>query len=325
MGNNEVSFQNTDKPIYKDFFFKNKFVKNLEIHHTIWKGKDSNNSFSLRDKNTTKEEIPNILQNTFGIRDKERFIDKYKESISGDGQEWKRITTLHSSSLIALLCFYSVSKEHPLKIGDYTYEESFFEVKTFVHDDHKSNMDIVLRGFNTKTNKNAVLFLESKFTEFLTGGKKDEISIDAYEDEYNKLSLFENTIKNIKFSKNEKYICIEPEKPRKYPIYCDGIKQMLSHYIGVRNYVTEKYVEHENFKYAENEEVILGEIMFDFKGEVAYSEKKLQNYKNVYSELANKINEHQSQVRILENVITYQEIFSGDFIKEKEIKDFYNL
>lgn len=65
MGNNEVLFKNTDKPIYKDFFFKNKFVKNLGIHHTIWKGKDSNNSFSLRDKNTTKEEILNILQNTF--------------------------------------------------------------------------------------------------------------------------------------------------------------------------------------------------------------------------------------------------------------------
>lgn len=70
---------------------------------------------------------------------------------------------------------------------------------------------------------------------------------------------------------------------------------------------------------------MLGEIMFDFKGKITKCEEKLQNYKVVYSELANKINEHQSQVRILENVISYQEIFSGDFIEEKEIKNFYKL
>ena len=325
MENKKASLESANNPIYKDFFFNNKFVQTLEIHNTIWNGKDSNNSFSLKDKNTQKEEIPNILQRTFGIKEKNLFIKKYNEAISGDGQEWKRITTLHSSSLIALLCFYSVSKEHPLTIGDYTYEQSYFEVKTVVHYSHKSNMDIVLRGFNNKTGKKAVLFLESKFTEYLNCSKKDDISIDAYENEYNKLTLFKNSIENIKFSKGEKYICIESVNPNEFPIYCGGIKQMLSHYIGVCNYATEKYAEHKSFKYADDEEVILGEIMFNFEGLITNSLKKLKNYMKVYSELAKRINEHQSRVRMLEKIITYQEIFSGDFIKENKIKQFYKL
>ena len=121
MENKKASLESTNNPIYKDFFFNNKFVQTLEIHNTIWNGKDSNNSFCLKDKNTQKEEIPNILQRTFGIKEKNLFIKKYNEAISGDGQEWKRITTLHSSSLIALLCFYSVSEKHPLSIGDYIF------------------------------------------------------------------------------------------------------------------------------------------------------------------------------------------------------------
>lgn len=330
MGNKET--RRTANPIYNKFFFKNDFVQELKqekkIHPTIWRKRKSDRSFCLID-GSTKEEIANILQDTFSIENENLFKIKYKEAISGDGQEWKRITTLHSSSLLALLCFYSVSKERPLSIGDYIFNESFFEVKTVVHDSHKSNMDIVLRGANKKTGKKAVLFLESKFTEYLNCGRKDGISIDAYNDKYNELSLFDKPIKNILFGKNDKGIFIEAENSRKTPIYCEGIKQMLSHYIGVSNYATQKSAEHKIFKYADNEEIILGEIMFDFKEPIIKSSDKLKNYKQVYSELAKRINEHQCNIRMLDEVMTYQEIFTNkdnsNFIKEENIKRFYNL
>lgn len=325
MENKEASFNSTDKPIYKDFFSKNNFVQGLKIHPTIWREKESKNSFSLIDKETPKKEIPKILQKTFGIENKVLFKTKYKEAISGGGQEWKRITTLHSSSLLALLCFYSVSKERPLSIGDYIFNESFFEVKTVVKDSHKSNMDIVLRGVNKETGEKTVLFLESKFTEYLTCSKKNNISIDAYYDKYNELSLFDKPIKNILFGKNDKGIFIEAENPKKFPIYCEGIKQLLSHYIGVNNYVTKKSAEHETFKYADNEKILLGEIVFDFKEPIRKSSDKLNNYKQVYSELAKRINEHQNQIEILNKVMTYQEIFTDNFIKEENIKQFYKL
>lgn len=330
MGNKET--RRTVNPIYNNFFFKNDFVQELKqekkIHPIIWKKRKSDSSFCLID-GSTKEEITSLLQDTFGIENEPLFKTKYKEAISGGGQEWKRITTLHSSSLLALLCFYSVSKERPLSIGDYIFNESFFEVKTVVKDSHKSNMDIVLRGVNKETGEKTVLFLESKFTEYLTCSKKNNISIDAYYDKYNELSLFDKPIKNILFGKNDKGIFIEAENPKKFPIYCEGIKQLLSHYIGVNNYVTKKSAEHETFKYADNEKILLGEIVFDFKEPIRKSSDKLNNYKQVYSELAKRINEHQCNIRMLDEVMTYQEIFTNkdnsNFIKEENIKQFYKL
>ena len=334
MENKRTLLNITDNPIYKDFFFKNDFVVNeLEKYPTKWRrGEESKNSFSLSNKDTyektdisdVKKYISDLLQKTFGIENKELFGRKYEEAISGDGKEWKRITTLHSSSLIALLCFYSVSEEHPLSIGDYVFKESFFEVKTVVHDGHKSNMDVVLRGINKKTGKKVVLFLESKFTEYLNCGKKGDIS-KAYNDEYKKLSLFDNPIESISFGNDGEFIYIKSNKPRKFPIYCGGIKQMLSHYIGVRNYAIQKNVGHQKSKFVDNEEILLGEIMFDFNGAITNSSEKLDNYKKVYTELAKRINNHQTQIRMLNEVMTYQDIFSGDFIKEKKVKQFYNL
>ena len=335
MENNKASLESTNNPIYKDFFFKNDFIQKLvqkqKIHPTIWRDRESVNSFSIRNRSTEKNKKPiicRILQETFGIENEHLFKIKYEEATSGEGQEWKRITTLHSSSLIALLCFYSVSEKHLLSIGDYIFNESFFEVKTIVKDNHKSNMDIVLRGFNNKTGKKAVLFLESKFTEYLNCGKKGDISIDAYKDEYEGLSLFDRPLGKTLFSQDDKGICINAENPRKTPIYCGGIKQMLSHYIGVGNYATQKSAEHSIFKYADNEDILLGEIMFDFQEAIRRSSDKLENYKKVYSELAERINRHQCHLKMIDRVMTYQQIFIEDnpnFIKEENTKQFYNL
>ena len=118
------------------------------------------------------------------------------------------------------------------------------------------------------------------------------LGLDAYKDEYEGLSLFDRPLGKTLFSQDDKGICINAENPRKTPIYCGGIKQMLSHYIGVGNYATQKSAEHSIFKYADNEDILLGEIMFDFQEAIRRSSDKLENYKKVYSELAERINRH---------------------------------
>ena len=59
----------------------------------------------------------------------------FKAATSGDGDERSKIVTLHSSSLLAFLCFYDVSN-HPITIDkDKTeYNEVMFEVKNDVID-----------------------------------------------------------------------------------------------------------------------------------------------------------------------------------------------
>lgn len=315
--------------VYNGYFANNTLFRKWNELGLIYNTNGSKNSFCLKTKTTNRNNIPSLLVERFGIKDIDLFTTKYEEAISGDGQEWTRITTLHSSSLIALLCFYSISENNKLKIGDYLFHESFFEVKTQVYESSDSNMDIVLRGFDNNGNK-IVLFLESKFSEYLKSGKKDNISKCAYEKTYNKLSLFDNNpIEKVEFSNTDGKICISPKYPRKEPIYCEGIKQMLSHYIGVCHYSQNRQnalvEQHPRFKADTGEKVILGEIMFDFEDN--YTNKKLDNYKTAYRALAHRINSMQ-QVFMLENVVTYQEIFRNvvnRVIKEKTISELYNL
>lgn len=319
--------------VYKSFFAENDIVKEWNkdglVHKTFWQGRPSNNSFSLKEQNTYRYEIRNILIERFGIIDEELFKTKYNEAISGDGQEWTRITTLHSSSLIALLCFYSVSKDNPIKIKEYTFTDSFFEVKTQVYQDSESNMDVVLRGVDEQGQK-VVLFLECKFSEYLSTGQHKGISRDAYWEKYKELGLFDKKeVGNVIFRDDNKEIILSPKD--KVLVYCSGIKQMLSHYIGVSNYSTYRnkvLAEHQRFKANEDERVLLGEILFDFGYNI--TGEKLGNYKISYSSLAAIINEKESSkgIKMFDDILTYQDVFidnNSEVIKEENIKDFYKL
>lgn len=324
------SLTKSTNKVYKEFFAKNNLVKEWIgkglIHKTYWRKNNSYNSFSFKEKNIYRIGIPRILIDRFGIQDEVLFITKYLEAISGDGQEWSRITTLHSSSLIALLCFYSISKKNSIEINGYSFEESFFEVKTQVYQDSESNMDVVLRG-KDKDGKKVVLFLECKFSEYLSCGQYKGICKETYEKPYKELGLFEGTpIDHVKFE-NEDEIAIKPLDGKQ--IYCGGIKQMLSHYIGVSNYSLHRdnaLTEHQRFTANPDETVLLGEILFDFGGNITGT--KLENYKQAYTSLAKKIN-NTHKIVMFENALTYQEVFSAEsnsnVIKEKNIRNYYAL
>ncbi len=93
-------------------------------------------------------------------------------AVSGSGQEGRRITTLHSSSLCALLHFYNIEEEPLLKLTldtnkktrSVTFTQSFFEYQTPVFN-YPSNMDVVLLGKDDE-GEEVALFLESKFSEY---------------------------------------------------------------------------------------------------------------------------------------------------------------
>lgn len=327
-------FSKSNNIVYRLFFANNnqlkEWNKNGFIHKTVWHGEESSNSFSLKDKNTYRNEIQHILISRFGIKDIDLFKTKYTEAISGDGQEWTRITTLHSSSLIALLCFYSISKDNPVKINGYTFDESYFEVKTQVYQDSESNMDVVLRG-KDECGQKVVLFLECKFSEYISTGQYKGISKTAYKVKYENLGLINgsSTIDNVTIDEVEDGLVILPKDKKQ--IYCGGIKQMLSHYIGVSNYCSNRngaLAEHQRFVADPNERVLLGEVLFDFGPDI--TGQKFENYKNAYTSLARIINEKEGKdgIEMLKEVLTYQDIFvikNSDVIKEENIKKFYNL
>ena len=327
--------KNSNNRVYSGYLASNDIVmawaEDGKIHKS-WSdtySRLSDNSFCLEPRKADGKGEGNIntLCKLFGIVDRELFEKKYHQAVSGDGQEWKRITTLHSSSLLALLCFYSVSEDHPLKYKDYRFTESLFEVKTPVLGTHNSNMDVVLRGKNMLTGKNVTLFLESKFSEYLNSGKYEGISADVYRETYSELGLLGNqtAIMPLVFKEESNGITISSEK-RGY--YCGGIKQMLSHYIGVSNYRNDgatATTKKRSFRWQDGEEVILCEILYRLPRKVdAYD--KFGKYADAYRQLATIINSKQDSFKMIDEVLTYQELLGdGKFIKEDTIRKFYSI
>lgn len=259
---------------------------------------DSVNSYRFSG-NEDKDQIL-ITQFKIGKEDQKQFKDKYDMAVTGDGQEENRITTLHSSSLCALLHFYNVEK-HALTLEFKTknnkngeikrrvrFTKSVFEFKSPVID-NPSNMDVVLIGKDETSNKDVVLFLESKFAEYyLSAGTTCRgISRNYLNNKYTQ-ALYKNNIGAleliIKDSKKDSAKFDLVTKDPNEPFYIAGIKQMISHYCGVRNLLDMKEDARDKYPYFEgnNSEkdkkiseilekiqkeaiVILGEIVFDYK------------------------------------------------------------
>ena len=138
-----------------------------EVISTKDRGSHKESEWSKSFKCEDGEDVFGTIQRIFGIRKLARGL--FESATSGDGNEKSRILTLHSSSLLAFLCFNGVAN-HPITIDGIVYDEVMFEVKNDVIDaslGKPSNIDVLLMGDNRKK----LLFLESKFTEYLSGGK----------------------------------------------------------------------------------------------------------------------------------------------------------
>ena len=329
--------EETTNPIYTEFFSKSKLEAKVD--------QLSKNSFCFINPEVKYNEREGVvlkkLKEVFGI-DSNTFDTKFRQAISGDGQEVKRISTLHSSSLAALLLLYSVSEKNKLKCTldgkAYTFHDCFFEVKTNVKDSHFSNMDIVLVGKNSE-GRDVLFFLESKFSEYLNTGMCNNISIDAYKKSYDELGLIDdNAIQGLLIQDGigkDNLKCLQIKSSSDEPQYCSGIKQMISHYIGITNFIS-KGVDALDPKQIQDFEtivnlrddakIILGEVLFAFDDKVDKGKTKFSRYSSIYRDLAKvlELKKKSSRLHILPEVLTYQELLK-DFKIDSKVKDFYQL
>ena len=268
-------------------------------------------------------------------KNKDTFAKKFQMACSGTGDELKKITTLHSSSLCALLFFFNVDNKKLVipSLSEYEFTESFFEFKNKVIR-YPSNIDVVLLGKNIKTGKKVILFLESKFSEYITGiGKIKASKIESYfkTDRYS-APIYESIDKeeNFDFDFNKKDGFYNSKK------YNEGLKQMISHYYGIRRFMKGEFVDdnenvYKNIREYGAEEIILGEILFDNFAKDNKLEEKLKDYKKAYSKLAEIIKEQYEkdetkpeniEFKVLEKSLSYSELekYISDFPK---IKKFY--
>jgi hypothetical protein len=326
MTNQELIREAIDKgpqPIYK--LFDNERVatvlSKVTLENTPFHGELSNKSLRILCRNKHKGDD---LADIFGL-DRYVFKQKYHDAVSGDGQEARRIRTIHSSSLISLLCFYWVSETRPLSLDldgrAVTFTKSAFEVKNDIAGSiHPSNIDVVLFGKELVTGKPTVLFLESKFSEYLNWGRYSGISNDVYEDTYKQLSsgryLDRMGLKYIVSAKDHSCSDLSSINGRTYH-YAAGIKQMVSHYLGVKT-----VIETGLYKDAD---VYLGEILYVFPESIDPDHKKIKDYTKLYDVLAQGLNDlSESKFKIVHHCFTYQGVFKNNKLDAK-VRDFYSL
>ncbi len=293
----------------------------------------------------------------FGICDRRLFHDKFVMACGGSGMEYRRINTLHSSSLCALLFFYNVTKDNPfvcnLEGRMIEFTQSVFEFKSPVIT-NASNMDVVLTGVD-EYGKKVVLFLESKFSEYVTAisNKLDNISygyadVDIckysapfYDDQFLSLiGITKEVIQSNKSKKKELTILLKTQNENK--VYMGGVKQMISHFVGICNDLDGKFYDGKKTKeqmdverqIKDGADIILGEILFDDRiGEFPAEEGKscFVSYSEIYEKLATKMNDEikkhkwKNRFSVLPSELKYSQFIPNEYEVQEEILQFYNL
>lgn len=272
-------------------------------------------------------------EEVFGI-EASLILDKKNEACSGSGTSAMR--TLKSSSLLALLCFFDIRRK-PLRMqicGDtYVFTESHFEVKNPCINGGFSNVDVLLIGKCEVTKRTALLFLESKFSEYLSLGP--DTRRKAYRTLYE--TVFKSTMSACGLDIGENRT--NKEGVETFMItgnhYCSGTTQMICHFIGISNLLDGMY--HQRTKSILKDinltesDVFLGEIVYRFndqtlvvKGKDDTDVNAFFDYKDQYSKFRDSIIPLDKRIHILPELLTYQEVFS-EYDLEESVRDFYKM
>ena len=253
-------------------------------------------------------------------------FDKYFEmATSGSGNEALKIDTIWSSSLLSLLFFYdAVVVNGGIEIDGIVYTKCYFEFKNPVlqiHPEYKhpSNMDCVL--YSEK--ENAILFVESKFIEYVRDFRKTKIhDTDNLRSPYGEKEQ----------STKELATWFESIKTKFEPHYYYGLKQMITHYSGVMNFCN--HVFHPDMKKGIRNEIIasfnknttigLMEVIYDVS---QIKERKYENYYNNYESVQKSLfAKMKNDFFKIHDGTTYQKLLLNKKNRvSKTILDFYSF
>lgn len=302
--------------------------KEIDTTWSIWRGNESDWSRQIACK---QSEACSMIKDVFGI-DLPNWNILFDAATKGSGNEIDKILTLHSSSLLALLCFAHVSDKNPLKIGNHTYIKCWFEVQNRVFE-NPSSIDVVL-----KATDGSLLFIESKFTEYL---KKSYPSIsDNYFDFYKSIlrmlpgTPLQMVYPKVRQEKEKTFydlgLCTTSRGKEYEDLYMAGIKQCFSHLIGLAN--GSQNDNEECWADIDGKPILFASILYKFR------DKHFTLYTKFYADTIGKVKadmlskslpntaKHINQIEVLPNVLTYQEVFSDpNFKLPVNVRKFYNL
>ena len=289
------------------------------------------------------EYLAEYISRVFDIKLSKEEIRLLEHVVNGQGQEKDKITSPYSSSLQSFLIFRKVSDKNPIYINEIPYTKVDFEVKNPVIN-YPSSIDVKLSNDNKD-----VLFIESKLYEVVRDSSKAgtaEIGASYFSNHKNgyfkKLNIAYSDLESIgiKFLPGETVYGKEDASKIKAKInnyngnskvdaigdnkwvYSYGIKQILSHVIGILNYKGSP-LEKRKFAYIYN--TLPG---FDEKDAI----EKIENYNSHIETVCDKIKERNTKLKTVlqKPIITYQELYTEENVAYfesvgKNICNYYKL
>lgn len=281
--------------------------------------------------------------------ERSNFYEAFRIVTQGQGDELRKINSLTSSALLCLLTFYplfnNTDRNTYIDINGERYYRCFFEVRNRVIR-NPSCVDVVL----ISTDDKKMLFLESKLSEYADGIELKHTYGKGYKALYEDFGLYEQALSGYLKLGGRKDKLVLQSVNNKEKIYIEGIKQSISHLIGLtrgpqytsQGYYPEGYYQ-EYKKYYDGAEVLLyGTILFD-PAEFHVNTSEFQAYSELYRNTiinhGDKILEcivkwndgntvKDKKIEILNNILTYQDIFSNNhnrILLNKKVSDFYKL
>jgi len=177
--------------------------------------------------------FPESIQATFGVEGIADYEKSLIDVVTGSGQEGRKISSIESSSLLSFLFFVNVSKDNPLTINGVRYTQRFFEVQCKVITS-PSNIDVML----VSEDESQILCLESKFIEYIRDTSTIYRVPKSYIAAYGKINLNAYVGEVLQDS----FFLQLPSASRNdtQKKYYGGIKQLISHYIGMTNEPNDK-------------------------------------------------------------------------------------
>ena len=292
-----------------------------------------------------------LFANLFSIPEEDcpSFYEAFKIVTQGQGEELRKINSLISSSLLSLLAFYplfnNTDKNKNIIINGNLYYKCFFEVKNRVVR-RPSCIDVVLVSVDEKK----MLFLESKLSEYADGLEYSHSYGKGYKTLYEDYGLFMHAFDGyLKLGDCKDSLVLESPVDKK-KIYIEGVKQSISHLIGLVQgpqywrqgyYPKNYYKEYKNF-YDRAEVIEYATILFDPK-EFEVNIQEFKAYSNLYNNTiiahgdkileciarwSNDAYPKYKKIEVLKKILTYQELFSNKHNRPlliKAVSDFYKL
>ena len=314
MHNTIYNFIKENKGCFRD--------KIIEVNKTFFIEEDLR-KHRFESSKQLREKQFGIICKAFDISDDDKTLASPRFENAASSRELREINQLNSSALLAFLCFHKVSKDCPVWINKEKYTDVLFEIKSYLQSYRRStprsNVDVVL------LNETNALFLESKFAEYLTPRPYKvkpyyRDSPQAYNNLFGKTINWDaHTSSHEKFSINfDQDSCLWKSS---MPVYLEGIKQMICHYLGI-SYQVELRKNNKKIQqickdwrcHKLNDTKIklkLGEIVFKFPTATGKDgTPDFDLYSAAYKELYEQIHSKTKELTILDDLLTYQEVFS---------------